>query len=83
MPGYQGSGKGEKASAVIAITARPARMMLCDFGCDAEEMMTGTQSSGAKGLVSPPVMNKSPVICARSRPSSAKAAGGCSRWVGG
>ncbi|MNT26455.1 hypothetical protein D3C72_1620280 [compost metagenome] len=83
VPGYQGRGKGEKARAVTPITARPARTMLCGFGCEAEEMMTGTQSSGANGLASPPVMKSRPVSCARSSPRSAKAAGGRNRCVGG
>ena len=56
--------------------ARTASATLCHFGCEADDMMTGTQTSGANGLARPPVMNRSAVSCARSMPSRAKAAGG-------
>jgi hypothetical protein len=46
-------------------------------------MMTGTQTSGAKGLASPPVMKSSAVSWQRSKASSRKAESGVSRCAGG
>ena len=82
-PSYQGRGKGEKARPVIQIIASRISGMLYRIGCEAKEMMTGTQTRAEKGLASPTVISSNPQSCKRSRLSRAKAAGGSSRCVGG
>jgi hypothetical protein len=82
VPGNQGSGKGVKASAVMPMTESRPSGRLKRIGCSEDEMMTGTQTSGAKGLASPPVMKSSAVSWQRSKASSRKAEAGVSRCAG-
>src|SRR3546814_13514903 len=82
-PGYQGSGWGEMASAVVQKRAKTISASECRNGCEANEMMRGTQISGANGWTRTTVMERSDAICRRWKTSRARAALGRRRWVVG